>query len=78
MAREFKVNESTIRSTRAEENNIRKSMALTAPLAGKFLLHAMDPLLPKMEDVLHIWILHQNKKGNLVGSHTIKESAKTI
>lgn len=78
VARQFGVNESTIRSIKSCEKAIRTSVASGTNTSLKVSYVARDPNIEKMEKALNIWMEDQAQKKMPVNIHHIRDKAKRI
>ena len=76
--REFKVNESTIRSIKKSEKSIRDAVAACPPATAKVTQHVRDLSIIKMEKALNIWIEDLNRRFIPVDSQAIREKATKL
>ena len=76
--REFGVNESTVRSIKKCEKDIRQAVMNSVPAAAKVTQRVRDITLIKMEKALNIWIEDLNQRNIPVDSYLIKDKAKTL
>lgn len=78
VGRVYGINESTVRTIRANKEAIKASIKHSTPLAAKMLKQTRNPLVEKMETMLMQWIEESNQKNLGIDCNTIKTKAKQI
>ncbi|XP_028658970.1 tigger transposable element-derived protein 1-like [Erpetoichthys calabaricus] len=78
VARQYGVNESTVRYIKKEEANIRKTATITFQKSAKRMVTARNKTIVRMESALAVWIADCRKKNITLDSNIIQTKAKSL
>ena len=76
--REFGINESTVRTIKAAEKQIRHAVVSCTPTSAKVTQHVRNDSVVQMEKALNVWIEDMNRRHVPVDSNGIREKAKKM
>ena len=77
-ARQFGLNESTVRYIKKEEENIRKSASISFIRDAKGVVKTQNKTMLKMENVLSVWIQDCRQKKINLDINIIRAKAKSL
>lgn len=78
VARHYDLNESTVRSIRKDEKNIRATATVSFNKEAKRVVTSRNKLIVKTESALAVWISDSRKKNIPLHSLVIREKAKQL
>lgn len=78
VARHYDLNESTVRSIRKDEKNIRATATVSFNKEAKRVVTSRNKLIVKTESALAVWISDSRKKNIPLDSLVIREKAKQL
>ncbi|XP_037540482.1 tigger transposable element-derived protein 1-like [Nematolebias whitei] len=78
VGRHYRINESTVRSIKKEEKNIRSTAAVTFHATAKRVVTSRNRTIVKMESALSVWINDCRKKNIALDSVIIRTKAKQL
>ncbi|KAK9737621.1 CENP-B N-terminal DNA-binding domain [Popillia japonica] len=73
VARFYNLNESTIRSIKKKEADIRSAVAVANPVGAKTLHQLRDPYVSRTEHAAFLWMQNSYKKGIAADTSFTKE-----
>ncbi|XP_017165864.1 tigger transposable element-derived protein 1-like isoform X2 [Poecilia reticulata] len=78
VGRHFEINESSVRSIKKEEKNIRTTAAVSFNQNAKRVVTVRNKTIVRMESVLALWINDCRKKNITLDTNTIRTKAKKL
>ncbi|XP_055617943.1 tigger transposable element-derived protein 1-like [Toxorhynchites rutilus septentrionalis] len=78
VGRNLKINESTVRTIKKNQDSIRQTAAQGTIYATKSSSYTRDPLMVKMEKALHMWIEDHAQKKIPLDQELIREKALSL